>query len=190
MTRVGRVSAVLALLAALALPAAAQERPGADRAPRADTLRGSPQLPAGLARRLDELRRRRLAEYLQLDSAGLEDLERELRAFRERQEELRRDRLRLLAELREDVGAGGPLEGALPAARREVLQHRLDALRHNAQERQRALEDLRRDLSRDLTLEQQARLHLFAERFQRRLEEGARRIRERRATGRPRADAR
>ncbi len=126
----------------------------------------------GLQRRLEELRRRRIEQALGIDSVRADLLERELRRFRDRQLDLRRERGRLLAELERALQASDADEAA--------LRGRLDELHRNQEESARALSDLRERLSHDLTLEQQARLQLFAERFQRRLADGLQRIEERR----------
>jgi len=177
----------LFVLAFLSGAAPAQEPPAE---PQAGELQGdSTGLgPRGLdpeqRRRLEDLRRRRMAEFLELDEEQAEALERELGAFRRQHEELRRERRRLMEELRRTLGAeSAQLRERLRDLRgdeKAALRDQLDALRRNAEARERALSELRQRLSRDLTLEQQARLQLFAERFQKQLQEGARRIRERR----------
>jgi hypothetical protein len=127
-------------------------------------------LPPRLRERFEELRRHRMAESLGLEQPQAEAVERELRAFRDRQAELRIERVRLLRELRRRLEEGsGEAE----------LRDGLEALRRNREERDRALQELHRRLGRELTLEQQARLQLFAERFQRQIHEAARRLRER-----------
>jgi hypothetical protein len=125
-----------------------------------------------MERRLEEFRRRRIEQALGIDSVGADLVEGELRRFRDRQLELRRERGRLLAELERALQASDAGEAA--------LRGRLDELHRNQEERERALSDLRERLAHDLTLEQQARLQLFAERFQRRLADGLQRIEERR----------
>jgi hypothetical protein len=181
------LSALFVLTAVMSGAAPSQEPPAE---PRAGELQGdSTDLgPRGLdpeqRRRLEDVRRRQMAEFLDLDAGQAEALERELRGFRRQHEELRRERRRLMEELRRTLGAeSAQLRDRLRDLRgdeKAALRDQLDALRRNAEARERALSEFRQRLSRDLTLEQQARLQLFAERFQKQLQEGARRIRERR----------
>jgi hypothetical protein len=115
-----------------------------------------PAFPA-LQRRLDAFRLRRLQQALGVDSAKAGSIEAELRRFRDRQVALRRERAHLLDGLQRSLDTG---------ASDEALEGRLEALRKNQEARESDLTDLRSRLARDLTLEQQAKLHLFAERFQ------------------------
>ncbi len=160
-------------LAACWTPASAQ-RPGAAPAAAArETLTAGPRAPSPeMERRLEEFRRRRLEQALGIDSARAEAIEAELQRFRDRQLDLRGERARLVEELQRSLDVSGGDEAA--------LQRRLDALRQNQEERERALSELRERLARDLTLKQQAKLQLFAERFQSRLAEGLRNIEDRR----------
>lgn len=178
MRTLGPIVLGIALALAPGVPSVeAQTPPAARPAPGShvpgDTLARWPgREHPGMERRLEEFRRRRIEQALGIDSVGADLVEGELRRFRDRQLELRLERGRLLAELERVLQAGEADEAALRA--------RLDELHRNQDERERALSDLRERLSHDLSLEQQARLQLFAERFQRRLADGLQRIEERR----------
>ncbi|HEY7530606.1 MAG TPA: hypothetical protein VIC56_08030 [Gemmatimonadota bacterium] len=134
-------------------------------------------MPEELRHRIEDLRSRRLAEYLRLDEELAREIEAELREFRERQGELRRERQIALDELRRAI------EAELNDA---DLRRRLEALHHNEQERERLLRDLRENLARGLTVEQQARLQLFAERFAREMRDRVELLHERRGALGPR----
>jgi hypothetical protein len=171
-----RPFAVLLLLVLVSFPkaavtqqAAAQAETVAPRQPGPIERRSFPELQ----RRLDAFRLRRLQQALGVDSAKADAIEAELRRFRDRQFALRRERTQLLEELQRSLDAG--------AADEATLERRLEALRKNQEARERDLSDLRARLARDLTLEQQAKLQLFAERFQSRLAQGLREIQERRS---------
>ncbi|MBA2565567.1 MAG: hypothetical protein H0V09_09125 [Gemmatimonadetes bacterium] len=142
--------------------------------PAFDTLRAAARPRADeLRERIEDLRRRRMAEYLDLTESQSHSLERRLEELRRRQRAAHRERERLLAELRREVEGEGKADE--PALRR-----RLDALRRTEEDRERALREFHAALSRELTAEQRARLQLFAERFQGRMAEGIRQLRERR----------
>jgi hypothetical protein len=165
----------IAWLALLLLPAAAAAQQTEARAETvAQETLGPGRRPAfpEFQRRLDAFRRRRLEQALGIDSLRAGEIEAELRRFRDRQLDLRRERAQLLDELQRSLDAEATDEAA--------LERRLDALRKNQEARERALSDLRGSLARDLTLEQQAKLQLFAERFQSRLAQGLQDIQERR----------
>ena len=170
-----RSLAPIALLVLVWLPAVATAQQSEARAETVaqETLGpgGHPAFPE-LQRRLDALRRRRLELALGVDSLKAGEVEAELRRFRDRQLDLRRERAQLLDELERSLDAAATDEAG--------LERHLDALRQNQEARERALSDLRGSLARDLTLEQQAKLQLFAERFQSRLAQGLRDIREQR----------
>jgi hypothetical protein len=133
-------------------------------------------MPEELRRRVDELRRRRLAEYLRLDEELADRIDAELRAFREHQAELRIERQRMLDELRRAIDGALEDEDAFE----DELSRHLDALRRNEEARERSLRELRENLSRGLTVEQQARLQLFAERFAREMRDRVEGFRDRR----------
>jgi hypothetical protein len=138
-----------------------------------------------LRRRFEEVRRRRMAEYIGLNDQEAGELDRELREFRQQQGNLRQERERLLGELRrtlEERGPGGerPGDAAPTPERRTQLQQQLDALRRNTEARERSQRELQERLSQRLSIEQQARLQLFAERFHRQLSDGISRLRDRR----------
>jgi hypothetical protein len=157
-------------------PAAAVRQTGGVRRPQitSDTSRvGAPGFPV-LRRRFEELRRRRVAQFLHLDPAQADAVQREFVDFRRRQQELRVERKRLIDDLQDALDRRD--------AEETLLRDRVDALRRNQQERERSVARLKERLSRELTLEQQARLMLFAERFQGEVAQGLRRIQERRET--------
>ena len=171
----GLVLAIAAVLAAA--PSAASQEPGPPALGRDQVHRheGRPWL-----RRLERVRRERMARFVGLDSLVAERVDEELRAFRQRHAQLRLERSEILAEMSRALADSITVAATAPAERDARLQQNLEDLRRIDVERRDAIERLRESLSRDLTVEQRARLQLFAERFQHQLEEQARRIRDRR----------
>jgi hypothetical protein len=177
--RIAGTAAVAVVLGVLPVAAAQQPAPAAPVAP-ADSVRRGGAMPEELRRRVDELRRRRLAEYLRLDEELADRIDAELRAFREHQAQLRIERQGMLEELRRAIDA---LEDE--DAFEDELSRHLDALRRNEEARERSLRELRETLSRGLTVEQQARLQLFAERFAREMRDRVEGFRDRRERIKP-----
>jgi hypothetical protein len=160
------------LLGVLARPAAGQRPANPPPGGPADSLEQTRELGTDVRRRIEELRRQRISEALRLDASQTERVEQELGRFRDRQLQLRGERERLLSELQRGLDQRQTSDAD--------LERTLGELRRNQQERDQALVDLKERLAHELTLEQQARLALFAERFQGRMAEGLRRIREHR----------
>lgn len=106
---------------------------------------------------IETLRIWRLTEELKLSEEQASKLFPKLRAMREAKREFRRERMEILKSMKKELKSEKPRE--------KVLKEKIESLKRGEKGFREKEEGLREEISRILTIEQQARLLVFQEKF-------------------------